>query len=84
MDSEPLPPELEAYANEALASGRYSSREALLAAAVRLLKEADAEASEFVRSLEDARSEAAREGWYSLDEVMAEADEIIARKRKAA
>jgi antitoxin ParD1/3/4 len=84
MDSAPLPPELEAYANEALASGRYPSREALLAAGVRLLKEADAEVTDFVRSLEDARSEAGREGWYSLDEVMAEADEIIAGKRNAA
>lgn len=84
MDRVPLPPELEASANEALASGRYPSREALLAACVRLLKEAAAEVMDCLRSLEDARTEAPRNGWHGLGQVMAETDEIIASKRDTA
>ena len=37
-----------------------------------------------VRSLEAAQAEAEREGWHELDDVLAEADQIIAAKRDAA
>ena len=84
MDGITLPPELDRFAVEAVASGRYASRDEVIAAGVRLLKETDAEVTNFVRSLEDARDEATRDGWHSLDDVMAEADEIIAGKRNAA
>ena len=84
MDGAILPPELDQFATEAVASGRYGSRAEVIAAGVRLLKETDAEVTNFVRSLEDARDEATRDGWHSLDDVMAETDEIIAGKRNAA
>lgn len=84
MDGTALPPELDRFAVEAVASGRYASRDEVIAAGVRLLKEADAEVTDFVQSLEDARDEATRDGWHSLDAVLAEADEIIAEKRNAA
>ena len=84
MDGTTLPPELDRFAVEAVASGRYASRDEVIAAGVRLLKEADAEVTDFARSLEDARDEATRDGWHSLDDVMAEANEIIAGKRSAA
>lgn len=40
--------------------------------------------AEFIASLEEAEAESEREGWHSLDEVMAEADRIIAANRDAA
>ena len=84
MDAVTLPPELERFAAEAVASGRYRDVSDVLSAGLRLLQQADAEVAAFVASLEAAREEANRDGWHSLDEVMAEADRIIAAKRNAA
>ena len=84
MDTVTLPPELERFATEAVAAGRYRDMSDVLAAGVRLLQRAEAEVAAFVASLEAAREEADRDGWHSLDEVMAEADQIIAAKRNAA
>lgn len=79
-----LPPELERFATEAVAAGRYRDLSDVLAAGVKLLQQAEAEVVAFVDSLEAARAEADREGWRSLDEVLAEAGRIIAAKRDAA
>ena len=84
MDNVILPPELERFATEAVAAGRYRDLSDVLAAGVKLLQQAEAELAAFVDSLEAARTEADREGWHSLDEVLAEADRIIAAKRAAA
>jgi putative addiction module CopG family antidote len=84
MDNVTLPPELERFATEAVAAGRYRDLSDVLAAGVKLLQQAEAEVAAFVDSLEAARAEADREGWHSLDEVLAEADRIIAAKRDAA
>ena len=79
-----LPPELERFATEAVAAGRYRDLSDVLAAGVKLLQQAEAEVAAFVDSLDAARAEADREGWHTLDEVLAEADRIIAAKRDAA
>jgi len=84
MEDVTLPPELERFAAEAVAAGRYRDMSHALAAGLRLLQQAEAEVVAFVASLETAREEANDDGWYSLDEVMAEADEIIAAKRNVA
>jgi antitoxin ParD1/3/4 len=84
MDTVSLPPDLERFASEAIAAGRYRDLSELVAAGVCLLRRAEAERAAFIRSLEDAEAEADREGWHSLDEVMAEADRIIAAMRDAA
>jgi putative addiction module CopG family antidote len=84
MDNVTLPPELERFATEAVAAGRYRDVSDVVAAGVSLLQQAEAEVAAFVRSLEAARAEAERDGWHSLDEVLAEADRIIAAKRDAA
>ena len=84
MDHVTLPPELERFATEAVAAGRYRDVSDALAAGLRLLQQAEAEVTAFVASLEAARAEANRDGWHSLDEVMAEADRIIAAKPDAA
>jgi antitoxin ParD1/3/4 len=79
-----LPPDLASFASEAIATGRYRDLSDLVAAGVSLLRRAEAERAAFIRSLEEAEAEADREGWHSLDNVMAEADRIIAAKRDAA
>jgi putative addiction module CopG family antidote len=84
MDDVTLPPELERFATEAVAAGRYRDMSHALAAGLRLLQQAEAEVAAFVASLEVAREEANRDGWLTLNEVMAEADLIIAAKRNAA
>lgn len=84
MENVALPPELERFAAEAVATGRYRDVSEVVAAGVRLLRETEAEVATFVESLEMARAEANREGWHSLDEVMAGADRIIAAKRDPA
>ena len=57
-----LPPDLEHYASEAVAKGRFREVADVLVAGVALLKEADAELVTFVQTLDDARSEAERDG----------------------
>lgn len=84
MDAVTLPPELERFATEAVAAGRYRDLAEVVRVGVELLQRAETERAAFVRSLEDAEAESDREGWHSLDDVMAEADRIIAAKHAAA
>jgi putative addiction module CopG family antidote len=84
MQAVTLPPDLEHFANEAVAAGRYRDMAEVVAAGVSLLQRAELEHAAFVRSLEEAEAEADREGWHSLDEVMADAEQIIAAKRSGA
>jgi putative addiction module CopG family antidote len=78
MDNVTLPPELERFATEAVAAGRYRDLSEVVTAGMRLLQREAAELAAFVDSLEAARAEADREGWVSLDEMTAEMDRIIA------
>ena len=78
MDDVTLTPELERFAAEAVASGRYRDLSDVVAAGIRLLQREEAQVAAFVDSLEAARAEADRDGWVSLDEMTAEMDRIIA------
>ena len=84
MDAVTLPPELAHYAEEAVAAGRFRDVSAVVAAGVSLLRRQEQARAEFVATLEAAEAEADHEGWHDLDDVMAEADRIIAAKRSAA
>ena len=84
MDTITLPPELERFAAEAVEAGRYRDVGEVVAAGVGLLRRAESERAAFIRSLEEAEAESDREGWHSLEDVMAGADAIIAAKRAAA
>lgn len=77
MDGVTLPPDLEQFATEAVAAGRYRDTAEVVRAGVQLLQRAEAEVVEFVASLETARDEANRDGWVSLDEMLAEMDQIM-------
>lgn len=84
MKAVTLPPELEHFASEAVAAGHYRDLAEVVAAGVSLLRRAERERASFLRSLEEAEAEADREGWHSLEDVMAEAEQIIAAKRNGA
>ena len=84
MDSVTLPPELERFATESVAAGRYRDLSELVAAGVDLLRRQEAARVDFVATLEAAEAEAQHEGWHRLDEVLVEADQIIAAKRDVA
>ena len=84
MDNVTLPPELERFATEAVAAGRYRDVAEVVATGLSLLQRHEQARAEFVASLEAAEAESDREGWHSLDDVLAEADQIIAAKRDAA
>jgi putative addiction module CopG family antidote len=77
MNAVTLPPELERYADEAIAAGRFRDRDEVVAAGLRLLRQADNEVAAFVASLEDARAEAERDGWISLDEMTDDMDRVM-------
>jgi len=77
MDVISLPPELDRYADEAVAAGRFRDRSEVVAAGLRLLQQADAEVATFVQSLEEARAESERDGWISLDDMIATMDQVI-------
>jgi len=80
MDGTPLPPDLERYADEAVAAGRFRDRGDVVAAGLNLLQQAETELAAFVQSLDDARAEADRDGWVNLDDMLAHMDEVIGAK----
>jgi putative addiction module CopG family antidote len=77
MDDMTLTPELEAFAADAVAAGRYRDMGEVVRAGVSLLRRAEAERTAFIRSLEEAQAEGERDGFYELDEVLTEVDAII-------
>ena len=83
MDDVFLPPELEQFAAEAVASGRYRDRADLVAAGVSLLQRQEAARAELLASVLSAKEEANREGYLSGDEVAAQVRATIARRSNA-
>ena len=72
-----LPPGLEQFATDAVASGRFESHDDALAAGLVLLREEDAEVASFVASLDAAKEEGERLGFRSIEEVMRKADALL-------
>ncbi len=70
-------PELEAFAEQCVASGRFSDVEEVMDAALSLLREREKQRTAFIATLDAARDEAERDGFIELENVMAaiEADE---------
>ena len=80
MDSVPLPPNLERFADEAVASGRYRDRAEVVAAAVSLLQRQEQARAELLASVLAARDEADRDGYLTADDVTARVRAIIASR----
>jgi putative addiction module CopG family antidote len=83
MDSVTLPPDLEQFATEAVASGRFRDRDELVRTGVDLLRRRETARAEFIASLEAAQEEGRRNGFHEIDDVMAELDAIIAEEEHA-
>lgn len=86
MTTVTLSPESDTIAEAALATGRYGDKNAVIAAALRLLREQERQREAFVASLEETRRRAEREGYAEIEEVEAilDADEVAFRALEAA
>jgi len=69
MDDVTLPPELERFAAEAVAAGRYRDVSDVVRAGLSLLQRAEVEVAEFAASLEEARAEGERDGFLTAEQV---------------
>jgi putative addiction module CopG family antidote len=83
MDSVTLPPELEQFAAEAIASGRFQDRDEIVRTGVDLLRRREMARAAFIASLEAAQRESEQSGLHEIDDVLAELDDIIAEEIRA-
>ena len=79
-----LPPDLETYAAEAVAAGRYRDHDEVVAAGLQLLRRQEEARAELLASVLAAKEEADRDGWLTGDEVIKRAEATIARRTGAA
>ena len=77
-----LTPELERFARECVAEGRYNNVSEVVRSALRLLQEMEERRRQFTAMLHETEEEADRDGTFTLDEVVAEAQAIIDASRK--
>jgi antitoxin ParD1/3/4 len=72
-----LSPELERFARECVAEGRYNNVSEVVRSALRLLQDVEEQRRHLLQQMREAEAEADREGTYTLEEVLAEMDRII-------
>lgn len=84
MDGMTLPPELEQFAAEVVAAGRYRDVAEVVAAGVSLLQRQERARAELLASVLAAEEEAERDGYLTGDEVVERARATIARRTGAA
>ena len=72
-----LTPELERFAREVVAEGRYNNVSEVVRQGLRMLQEAEERRRAFTKSLDDAVAEAERDGWISGEDALAEMDRLI-------
>ncbi len=77
MNAVTLPPDLERFADEVIAKGRFRDVDEVVRAGVSLLQRAEAERASFEASLDNAIAEGERDGFLTLDEVMRDADALL-------
>lgn len=77
-----LTPALERFARKCVKSGRYNNVSEVVRSALRLLQEAEERRERFEATLIEAEAEADREGTFTVEQVLAEADRIIAGNRR--
>lgn len=75
-----LTPELERFARECVAAGRYNNVSEVVRSALRLLQDSEERRREFLAMLHEAEAEAERTGTSTIDEVIADVDAIIDTK----
>lgn len=77
MDALSLPAELEHFAAEAIASGRHRDMSEVITAGLSLLRRAEAARAAFNASPEAAEADGEREGFFTIDEVHQEINDLI-------
>ena len=77
MDSVTLPPDLERFAAEAVAAGRYRDVAEVVQAGVSLLQRSETEVAVFVASLDEAQAEGERDGFFAIEDVHREMTEML-------
>ena len=77
-----LTPELERFARDCVAEGRYNNVSEVVRSALSLLQEMEEQRRQFTATLDEALEEADRDGTFTVEEVRAGAQAIIdANKR---
>ena len=84
MDTVTLPPDLERFATEAVAAGRYRTVSDVVAAAVTLLQRHEQARAELLASVLAAKEESDRDGYLTGDEAAERVRATIARRANAA
>ncbi len=77
-----LTPELEKFARKCVKSGRYNNVSEVVRSGLRLLQEAEERKRQFMKTLQDAEAEADRVGTFTVEQVVANADRVIAAARR--
>jgi putative addiction module CopG family antidote len=80
MDAISLPPELEQFAAEAVAAGRYRDTADLVRAGLELLQRREQARAELLASVLAAQEEGDRIGYVTGDEVLARVEARLARR----
>jgi len=83
MDSVTLPPDLEQFATEAVAAGRFRDLDDVVCTGLDLVRRRETARAEFLASLEAAQRDGQQNGFHSLDDVLTELDDIIAEEERA-
>jgi len=73
-----LTPELERFAREVVAEGRYNNVSEVVRQGLRMVQDAEQRRRAFTKSLDDAVAESERDGYVELEAVLADLDKIIA------
>ncbi len=77
-----LTPELERFARQCVADGRYNNVSEVVRSALRLLQDFEEQRRAFTESLIEAEKEADRDGTITLEQVAAEMQAIIDAHKK--
>jgi antitoxin ParD1/3/4 len=72
-----LTPELEAFAREVVAEGRYNNVSEVVRQGLRMVQDVEERRRAFTKSLDDAVARAEREGYVELDDALAAMDRVI-------
>jgi len=72
-----LTPALERFARKCVRTGRYNNISEVVRSGLRLLQEAEERRHQFQAMLREAELKAGRDGTFTLESVVAEADRII-------
>jgi antitoxin ParD1/3/4 len=78
-----LTPELERFAREVVAEGRYNNVSEVVRDGLRLLQDAAERKKSFMRMVREVEADVEKNGSISIDEAMAEVDRIIEEAERA-